>query len=158
MGVRTTAGTTLRISATVPATFNQAGYETIFDASPEPALIGEITGYGEFDAVDALVTNEAVDSAVVEKLKGNTNMGSMQLTISLDSEDAGQILLKAGRIARGNYSFKLTLPSGDVYYFQALVMGVPKNLGTVNQVTSMGVTLEINANRLNPGVIEVLAA
>lgn len=158
MGVRTTAGTRIRISATAPATFNEAGYETIFDASPEPAAIGEITGYGEFGETDALVTHEAVDSAVVEKLKGNTNMGSMQLTIGLDSEDAGQILLKAGRAARIPYSFNIEMPSGDEYYFQALVMGVPKNLGTVNQVTSMSVTLEITANRLNPGVIEVLAA
>jgi hypothetical protein len=36
MTVRTSAGTTLRISASAPATYDASGYNDLFTASPAP--------------------------------------------------------------------------------------------------------------------------
>ena len=158
MGVITNAGTTLRISASAPATFDEAGYEAIFGASPPPPLIGEIIDHGESGAVTALITHEPCDSENVQKLKGNTNWGSYTLLMGLDNDDAGQVLAKEARASRLPYSFEITYQNGDKEYFQALVMSFVKTRSTVNTRISASMTIEINATRINPGIIESLVA
>lgn len=157
MAAITNAGTTLRISATAPATFNVAGYETIFEADPPPALVGEIVDHGASGPTTALITHEPCDSGNVQKLKGNTNWGSINLQMALDSDDAGQILLKTARASRLPYSFMITYQNGDVDYFQALVMSFEVTRSTVNNRITAQVVLEVNATRTNPGIIESLA-
>lgn len=158
MGVITNAGTTLRISASAPATFDEAGYEAIFGASPPPPLVGEIIDHGASGAVTALITHEPCDSENVQKLKGNTNWGSITLQMGLDNEDAGQVLMKTARASRLPHSFEITYQNGDKEYFQALVMSFEKTRSTVNTRISAQTVLEINATRTNPGIIESLVA
>lgn len=153
MGVRTSAGSVLAISASAPATFGAAGYAALAFTQ-----IGEITDLGEFGREFALVTHNPVDSRGTVKKKGSFNEGSMTVQLGLDSDDAGQILAKAGSQSDDDYSFQLTDQKGDVYYFQAQIMSWKVGVGSVDTITSATMVVEITTSDDGTGVVEVLAA
>jgi hypothetical protein len=144
MAVRTSAGTTLRVTATAPATFNSSGYGTLFTASPVPALVGEVTDMGEFGREYALVTHQPIGDRGTVKLKGSFNEGTMTMTLGLDTDDAGQILAKAAMLATGNYSFRQTMPNGDIYYSRGLVTNFSSTPGDAGAITNASITIERN--------------
>lgn len=153
MTARTSAGSTLAISAAAPATFNEAGYEALTFTT-----IGEITDLGEFGREYALVTHNPLDTRATVKRKGSYNEGAMDLKLALDTDDAGQILLAAASESDADYSFELTLQNGDVYYFQAQVMTFKIGVGSVDQITGASVKLELTSNDAGVGIVEVPAS
>lgn len=158
MTVRTSAGTTLRVTASAPSTFDAAGYNTLFTASPVPSLVGEITDLGEFGREYALVTHNPVGTRGTQKFKGSFNEGTMTLQLGLDTDDAGQILMKAGSVSDADYSFLVTTQNGDKYYFQAKIMSFKVGVGSVDSITTATCTLELTTNSAGVGIIESLAA
>ena len=158
MTVRTSAGTTLRVSASAPATFNTSGYNNLFTTSPLPPLVGEVTDLGEFGREFALVTHNPVGTRGTQKFKGSFNEGTMTLDIGLDTDDAGQIVMKAASLSDNDYSFQVTTQNGDKYYFQAKVMSWKVNVGSVDSITTATATLEITTNAAGVGIVEDLAA
>jgi len=158
MTVRTSAGTTLQISASAPSTFDASGYDAVFTASPGPATVGEITDLGEFGREYALVTHMPVGSRGTQKFKGSFNEGTMALSLGLDTDDAGQIIMKAASISDNNYSFKVTTQNGDVYYFQAKVMSFKVNVSGVDSITTATTSLELTTSASGVGIVESLAA
>lgn len=155
MGVRTSAGSVLAISASTPATFNAAGYSAVgMTYTP----IGEVTDLGEFGREFALVTHNPVDSRGTVKKKGSFNEGSMTVQLGLDTDDAGQVLAKAASLSDSDYSFKLTDQKGDVYYFQGQVMSWKVGVGSVDTITAATMVIELTTSDNGVGVVEVLAA
>jgi hypothetical protein len=144
----TSAGSTLAISASQPATYNVAGYEAL-----TPTLIGEITDLGEFGRVYAVVTHNPLDTRSTVKRKGSYNEGTMDLKLALDMDDAGQTLLKAASESDNDYSFELTIQNGDKYYFQAQVSSFKVGVGSVDQITNASVTLELTTNDAGIGIV-----
>ena len=153
MSVRTSAGTTLKVGASAPATFDAAGY-----AALTLTAVGEVTDLGEFGREYALVTHNPVGSRATVKKKGSYNSGTMTLSLGLDTDDAGQVLLKAASLSDADYSFCVTTQNGDKYYFQAQVMSFKVGVGSVDQITTASVTLELTANSAGVDIVEVLAA
>ena len=153
MTVRTSAGSTLKISASAPATFNAAGYSALVFTS-----VGEITDLGEFGREFTLVTHNPVGSRGTQKFKGSFNEGTMNLSLGLDTDDAGQVLMKAGSLSDTAYSFEVTTQNGDSYYFQAMVMSFKVGVGSVDSITTATCTLEITTSAGGIGVVEDLAA
>lgn len=151
MGVHTSAGSTLALSAGVPATFNIAGYAAL-TFTP----IGEITDFGEFGREYNLVTHNPVGSRGTQKFKGSFNEGTMDLELGLDTDDAGQILAKTAVDDDANYAFKLTLQNGDIYYFQAQVMSFKIGVAGVDDITSASISLELTTSNTGIGVVEDL--
>ena len=133
-------------------TFDTTGYNAVV-----MTLVGEVTDLGEFGREYALVTFSPVGSRGVVKKKGNFNQGTMTIGLGLDTDDAGQILLKAASLADADYSFLVSTQNGDKYYFQAQVMSFKVNIGSVDQITTASVTLELTTNSAGVGVVEVLA-
>ncbi len=158
MTVRTSAGTTLRVTASAPATFNTAGYNTLFTTSPVPALVGEVTDLGEFGREYALVTHMPVGSRGTQKFKGSFNEGQISLSLGLDTDDAGQIIMKAASLSDNDYSFMVTTQNGDKYYFRAQIMSWKVGVGSVDSITTATATLEITTNAAGVGIVEALAA
>jgi hypothetical protein len=158
MTVRTSAGTTLKVTASAPATFNSAGYTTLFTTSPVPATVGEITDLGEFGREFALVTHNPVGTRGTQKFKGSFNEGTMSLSLGLDTDDAGQIIMKAASLSDNDYSFMVTTQNGDKYFFQAKVMSFKVGVGSVDSITTATATLEISTNSAGVGIVEALAA
>lgn len=153
MTVRTSATTTLKISAGVPATFDNAGY-----AALSYTTVGEITNLGDFGREFNLVTHNPVATRGTQKLKGAFNEGAIALQLGLDTDDAGQILMKAAALSDSLYAFKITTANGDIYYFQGLTMGFKVGLNDVNSVTSATANIEITTSSTGVGIVETLAA
>ena len=153
MTARTSAGATIGISASPPATFDSAGY-----AALTPTLIGEVTDLGEFGREYALVTHNPLASRGTVKKKGSFNEGSIDLKLALDTDDAGQILAKTAADDDADYSFAITMQNGDVYYFQAQVMSFKNGVGSVDQITTASIKLELTTTADGTGIVEVLAS
>jgi hypothetical protein len=153
MTVRSSAGTTISLSAGIPATFNTAGYTALTWTA-----IGEVTDLGEFGREFNLITHNPIGSRGTVKLKGSFNEGSITMQMGLDTDDAGQILAKAASLSDNDYSFKIITQNGDDYYFQAKVMSFKVNVGSVDSVTSATIMLELTTNSAGVGIIEDLAA
>lgn len=153
MTARTSAGSTIAISAAAPATFNAAGYGALAFTT-----IGEVTDLGEFGREYALVTHNPLASRGTVKKKGSFNEGTMDLKLALDTDDAGQILAKSASLSDSDHSFKVTLQNGDVFYFQAQVMTFKNGVGSVDQITAASIKLELTTNSAGVGIVEVLAA
>lgn len=153
MAVRTSAGTTIKLSAGTPATFNAAGY-----AALTWTTIGEVTDLGEFGREFNLVTHNPLGSRGTVKKKGSFNEGSITLQLGLDTDDAGQILAKTAHLSDNDYSFEIATQNGDKYYFQAQVMSFKVGVGGVDQITGATIMLEITTNSAGVGIVESLAA
>jgi len=157
MTVFTSAGTTLTVSASAPATFDGAGYAAVFAASPGPAVVGEITDLGEFGREFALVTHMPVGSRGTQKFKGSFNEGTMSLSLGLDTDDAGQIIMKTASLSDNNFSFQVTTQNGDKYFFAAKVMSWKVNVAGVDSITTATTTLELTTTAAGVGIVETLA-
>lgn len=158
MTVRTSAGTTLKVTSTAPATFDVSGYNALFTASPVPATVGEITDLGEFGREFALVTHNPVGTRGTQKFKGSFNEGTVSVSLGLDTDDAGQIIMKAASLSDNNFSFMVTTQSGDRYFFAAKVMSFKVGVGSVDSITTATSTLELTTNAAGVGIVESLAA
>lgn len=153
MTVATSAGSTLKVSSATPATFNVAGYSVL-----SYTAVGEITDLGEFGREYALVTHNPVGSRGTQKFKGSFNEGTMSLSLGLDTDDAGQIVMKTAAGSDNNYSFEVTTQNGDTYYFQAKVMSWKVGIGGVDSITTATCTLELTTSSTGVGVVEDLAS
>lgn len=153
MTVRSSAGTSIGITSSAPATFNVAGYSALTFTN-----IGEVTDLGEFGREYNLITHNPLGTRGTVKLKGSFNEGSISLQLGLDTDDAGQILAKTASQSDGDYSFKVTTQNGDDYYFQAKVMSFKVGVGSVDSVTTATINLEITTSSTGVGVVEDLQA
>lgn len=151
MTVQTTAGTTLYITATTPATFDATGYATAFQSGAK--TVGEIIDLGEFGREYTLVTHNPIDTRGTQKFKGSFNEGSMALQLGLDQDDEGQILMQTALNSDADYSFEITLQNGDIAYFQAKVMSFKIGAGGVDNITSATCTLELTTSKTGVGIV-----
>jgi len=153
MAVRTTAGSTFKVSATAPATYDAAGY-----AALTWTAVGEITDLGEFGREYTLVTHNPINTRITQKFKGSYNEGKMSLKLGLDTDDAGQVLMKAGSTSDAARFFEVTDQKGDKYYFPAMVMTWKVGLASVDSITAASCDLELTSSSGGVGVVESLAA
>lgn len=152
MTVRTSAGSTIKLSASTPATFDSTGYNALTYTT-----VGETSDLGEFGREFALVTHSPVATRGTQKYKGSWNDGSLTLQLGLDTDDAGQILAKAAALSDNAYSFCVTTQNLDKYYFQARVMSFKVNVGGVDAITAATMVVEITPSSTGVGIVEVLS-
>ena len=140
--VFTTAGSTIGVVASTPATLDAAGF-----AALSFTLVGEVTDFGEFGAVYELVTHNPIATRNTVKRKGTKNNGSTSMVIGRDRADAGQLLLQAGADGADVdtvHSFAVTLQNGDIIYFTGQIMSFTDNLGSVNNIVQIGCEVQID--------------
>jgi hypothetical protein len=148
MGVRTSAGSTIGISSSAPATFTESGYEALTFT-----LIGEVTDLGEFGREYNLVTHNPLATRATVKKKGSYNEGSISMGLGLDEDDAGQILARTASASDSDYYFCITLQSGAKRFFPAQVMSFKENVGSVDNITAATITLELTSAAGGIGII-----
>ena len=144
----TSAGTTISVVDSNPATYDQAGFEAL-----TYILIGEVTDLGEFGREYSAVTHNPLGDRRTVKRKGSYNDGTVAMTVARVPGDAGQTLLTTGLDSDDNYSFEVVLQDGTTLYFEAQIMSYTTNVGSVDQITTASVSLEITND-----IIEVAAA
>lgn len=142
MTAKTSAGTTLGITASAPSTFDEAGFEALTFTT-----IGEITSMdGDIGRVYALVTHNPLATRATVKKKGSYNSGSVTIPLAIDREDAGQELALVARDSDANYSFAIKEQDDSFVYFRGIVMGFSVNYGGVDAITAGTITIEITAD------------
>jgi hypothetical protein len=138
--VQSIAGATLSISASIPATYDQAGYEASAMVYTE---IGEIENYGNHGVTANISTFTPVKTSVVTKIKGSKDYGTMALMIGSIPSDAGQVILGAAAESNNHYSAKMVYPDGEVHYLDALVGKKEYQDGSVNDTSKIAVDLAL---------------
>lgn len=138
MAIQTSAGTALAVSATLPSTYDQTGFDALTFTS-----IGEITDLGEYGKVYELITHNPIATRRTQKFKGTYNNGSVTLQMAEDISDAGQVILDAAVDSDNDYAFRVTAQDADKDYFQAKVMSKTVNIGGANQMRGSSVTVEL---------------
>lgn len=146
-GAMTSAGTTLAISASLPSTYNETGFEAVTYTD-----IGEVVTLPEYGKAFNLITHNPLSDRKTYKFKGSYNNGSVTVQIAKDSDDAGQVIVSAAADSDNSYSFEVTLNDGTVQYFTAKVMSYTTNVQDVNSITGSTMQIEIDSD-----VVEVAA-
>ena len=135
----TSAGSTIGISATLPATNDAAGFGAI-TFTP----IGEVTDMGEFGREYASVTHNPLGNRRTVKRKGSYNDGALALQMARVPGNAGHILILAALKLDASSSFAVKLQDGTFMYFSAQTMSYKTGVGSVDQITTASCTLEID--------------
>ena len=142
----TSAGTTIEISAALPATYNQATFAALTYTE-----IGEVSDLGEFGREYNVVKFNPLKDRRTVKRKGSFDDGTVQVQLAKAATDAGQILLKSAVNSDASHSVKIVLQDGTIFYFTAQVASSTVNVGNVDQITSSTFKLEIDND-----IIEIL--
>ena len=150
MAVRTSAGAIISLTAGVPATIDSTGY-----AALTYTALGEVVDIGELGRIYTIVTHNPVGNRSTQKLKGSFDEGKLSLMVGLDEADAGQVLAQAALLLDNPYAFKIVLQSTKILYFQGLISGFKKQVGGVNKITSVAMTVDITTSSTGVGIILV---
>lgn len=137
----TSAGTTISICATLPATYDEAGYTAL--AWKE---IGEVSDLGEFGREYNVVKFNPLKTRGTVKRKGSYDEGQVQVQLAKVTTDEGQVIAMTALNSDASQAFKVVLQNGDIFYYTAQVVGFPTNVGSVDQITSGTVKLEIDTD------------
>jgi hypothetical protein len=135
----TSNGTTIGITAGVPATFDAAGYGALAFTT-----IGGVESIPAFGATSSVNSFQPLNG-MTEKNKGPANGGSIALPYAIDKTDAGQTLLATAADPANNarYYFVVTFPNGDKRFFGGKVFGAPETVGSATNVLMGSATIEI---------------
>lgn len=139
--VFTSAGTTIAVSASLPASYDDTGYAALSFTD-----IGEVTDLGDFGREYALVTHNALGDRRTVKRKGSYNDGAVAMQLGRVPDDAGQAVLIAGRDSDDSYSFEVTLQDGSIQYFTGQIMSYTTNVGSSDQIVGASVSVEIDSD------------
>lgn len=138
-GAFTSAGTKLSICAAAPATYNGPGFAALTWVE-----VGEISDLGEFGRQYALVSYNLLGDRRTVKRKGSYNDGTIAAQMARVPTDAGQAIITAALDSDASYSIKIVLQDGTIFYTSAQIMSYTTNIGSVDQITSATVNMEID--------------
>lgn len=142
--VQTMSGAVMSISATLPATYDAAGY-----AALTYTAVGEIENFGEHGVTVNVSTFTPVATATTTKLKGAKNYGTMSLVLGYLPSDAGQDIIEAAAESTNRYSAKIAYPAGqgettgEIHYLDVLVTKRSYQDGSVDDVRKLAVDMEV---------------
>lgn len=139
--VQSMAGATLGVSATLPVTFDAAGFDA---SSMVYTLIGEIEDYGNHGVTSAVMKFTPVDTAVVTKRKGSKDYGTMTMKLGNVPADVGQVILRAASESKNPYAFEMKYPEGETHYISALVSEFMNEDGQVDNIQRISLKLELD--------------
>lgn len=109
-------GTTYAISASLPATYDAAGYAA---TSITYTAIGKVKSFPEFGNQRPINEYPLVDGTV-PLLKGAARFGQGDMVVGDVPADAGQVILKAAEASANHYSMKITYPDGEIHYLDVI--------------------------------------
>lgn len=148
--VITSAGASISMTASEPATNDAAGYAAL-TFTP----IGEVTEIPEFGREYNEVTHIPLATRATVKRKGSFNDGTYTITGGRDVDDAGQTLLAAALASDADHYVKVETQQGEIFYMAVQVMSYKTNIGNADQIVNFSAVLSINSEK---GIITVAPA
>lgn len=147
----TYAGLTLSVSASVPATYDQAGFTAV---GMTYTAVGEVSSVGDRGQTYEDVTYTTLADRATKHLKGTSDQPETSIELIINRSDAGQTMLQSASQSDAQYAFKLEYGNGEVDYFQALVYSFVTVGGDANTVRTGTVNIRLDAR----DAVEVAAA
>lgn len=153
MSIGTFAGGKLSIGTTAAIDYSSyenavADFEADFTANGME--VGGLNNMGEFGGAANVLQFPLVSDEFVDKSKGTRNAGDPAVIVGRISDDPGQIRMRAAEKTKFKYNFKLELEdavdenhTNTIYYFRALVAGVPNQFGGNEDFVTETYTLAI---------------
>jgi len=144
--LQTLAGATLSLSATLPATYDAAGYGAtgvVFSA------IGSVEDFGEHGGEKSVSNFVAVGDSVVQKFPGSVNYGALSVIVGHLPSDSGQDLVNTAFSSRNRHSLKITYATRtgestpEIHYLDVLVTKRVWQDGQVDNVRRVSITFEV---------------
>lgn len=117
--VATFTGVAYAISASLPATYDAAGYGA---TTITYSVIGEVSDFPAYGSKRAVGKFNPINGAI-EKYKGSPDYGSGNLVCADVPADAGQVILKAADASANHYSMKITMTDNEIHYLDVIVAG-----------------------------------
>lgn len=137
----TSAGSTVYISAGVPATIDSTGFGALTYTK-----INDVTEIGVIGTNFAIVEHIPVDQSVKFKYKTINDNGNVTLKGARVTTDAGQILLNTASQSFSAYAIKIVLQNAAIIYGQVLVQSYQTNIGGAAQITGFDSTCAVSGN------------
>lgn len=137
---QTMVGATFGLSASLPATYDAAGYEA---SAMVYTLVGEVDNFGNHGTTVKMAEYTPVASGVVGKAKGSKNYGNLSLGMGSVPSDAGQAILEAAVESSAHYSAKMSYPDGEIHYLDVLVSKKENQDGAADGLSKISAVLEI---------------
>jgi hypothetical protein len=140
--VEALSGAKLYITAGIPATYDQAGYEST-DVTPTWTEITEVENFGNHGGSATITEFTPVATATVAKVKGSKNYGKMTCMCGYKPGDAGQVIVRAAFESTAHYSVKVDYQDGEVHYLDVLISKAENQDGAVNDVQKLGFDMDL---------------
>jgi hypothetical protein len=144
--LQTMSGAVLSISASLPATYDAAGYGATGVAF---TAVGQIENFGDHGVTANVAKFTPVATAVTTKLKGAKDYGTMNLVLGSLPSDAGQDLIDLAVESNNRYSVKIAYPvgqgesTGEIHYLDVLVTKRVYQDGAVDDIRKLAVDFEV---------------
>lgn len=144
--IESLSGATLAISATLPATYDAAGYGA---TTMVYTAIGQVEDFGSHGAKKTITQFVDVATATTQKVAGAKDYGKKTVMLGNIPSDVGQVIIDAAVESTAHYSLKVTYPVGagestaETHYLDVLVAGREWQDGNVNSVRKAQVDFEL---------------
>jgi hypothetical protein len=142
MAIITASGTKFEIG---PVAADAVDTVAEFDALTPYVVVGKVESIGDYGDERAAVTFNEIGAGRISKAKGSADAGTIALTVAYVPNDPGQIALEAAQANINNFAFRVTFPDGSIQYFQGLVMGKKRSIGTADNVLKRTFNIGINS-------------
>jgi len=130
---QTAAGSTLYVSAALPATYDKAGFEALVWTE-----VLELTSIPSFGKVYNIVNHNPLGTRQTIKRKGSYDNGSIEVPYAYDittvGGDPGQALLLSGLDDDDSYAFWVDVKGLKAHYFTGQVASAPMEVGSVDSI------------------------
>lgn len=140
--VVTGTGTEYSVSAALPATYDEAGFDALTFT-----VVAEVISIPSVGPVFEQVDHKALDRRNVVKRKGSVDYGSTDLGLGWSPTDAGQVLLIAGADGANVdsvYSHKIAYPTGDVKYFTSQIFSYTTEVADTDSIIGSTVSISLD--------------
>lgn len=135
--VQTLVETTIGVSASLPATYDAAGYGALTFAT-----VGQVTDWTAGGQVYNVVTSNPIAQRSTDKYKGTFNNGADSITVNRDDDDAGQVIIQAALTDDADYAFEVTYQDGTIDYFTGKVVSFDTVAGGADSIVQKTIQLE----------------
>ena len=135
---QTLVDTVIKISATAPGTYDEAGYDAIGDFS----ALGQVVDWTPGGKTYSVTTSNPIAQRNTDKYKGTYNNDSDTITLNRDDDDAGQIKALTALAADGEYSFQVIYQDATEDFFTGKVVSFNTTAGGADSIVQCTLVIE----------------
>jgi hypothetical protein len=135
--VQTLVETTISVSASLPATYDDTGYGALTFTA-----VGQVTDWTAGGQTYNVTTSNPIAQRSTDKYKGTFNNGTDTITVNRDDDDAGQVIIQAALTSDADYSFEVTYQDGTIDYFTGKVVSFDTVAGGADSIVQKTIQLE----------------